>query len=64
MAAHAAGLEGVWLIFSEPMLKRIREHFKLPDYISIVTYVDLGYGDQTPYPVLRPKVKDIVLGRC
>ena len=63
LAAHAAGLEGVWLTFSEDMLTRIRAFFKLPDYINIVTYVDVGYGDQTPYPVLRPAVKDIVLGR-
>lgn len=64
LAAHAVGLEGVWLTFSEPMRDRLRKHFDLPDYISIVTYVDIGYGDQTPYPVLRPKVKDMVLGRC
>ncbi|MCL2565063.1 MAG: nitroreductase family protein [Defluviitaleaceae bacterium] len=64
LATHAAGLEGVWLTFNEPMLKRLRAHFNLPDYISIVTYVDIGYGDQTPYPVLRPHVKDMILGRC
>jgi nitroreductase len=64
LAAFAAGLEGVWLTFSDPMLKRLREYFKLPDYIRIVTYVDIGFGDQTPYPVLRPKVKDVVLARC
>lgn len=63
LAAHAAGLEGVWLTFSEAMLTRIRAHFQLPEYIRIVTYVDVGYGDQTPYPVLRSTVKEATLGR-
>ncbi|MCL2497537.1 MAG: nitroreductase family protein [Symbiobacteriaceae bacterium] len=64
LAAHAAGLEGVWLTFNEAMLQRLRAHFNLPEYINIVTYVDVGYGDQTPYPVLRPKVAEVTLGRC
>ena len=64
LAAHAAGLEGVWLTFvNKAMIPRIRARFDLPEYIRIVTYVDVGYGDQTPYPVLRPTVKDVTLGR-
>lgn len=63
LAAHAAGLEGVWLTFSDVMIERLRKHFDLPEYVSIVTYVDIGYGDQTPYPILRPAVQDVVLGR-
>ena len=63
LAAHAIGLEGVWLTFNGSMTDRLRQHFNVPDYISIVTYVDVGYGDQTPHPVLRPQVKDVVLGR-
>ena len=61
LAAHAAGLEGVWLTFNEAMIIRIRAHFDLPEYIRIVTYVDVGYGDQTPYPILRPAVKEVIL---
>ena len=64
LAAHAAGLEGVWLTFNEAMLQRIRAHFNLPEHIRIVTYVDIGYGDQSPFPVLRPEVKDVLLGNC
>ncbi len=63
LATHALGLEGVWLTFDDTMVNRLREHFKLPDYIKIVTYIDIGYGDQTPYPPQRSQVKDAVLGR-
>lgn len=64
LAAHAAGLEGVWLTFpDEKFCDRLRERFNLPDYIRLVTYVDVGYGDQTPFPPLRWDVKDTILGR-
>ena len=64
LAAHAAGLEGVWLTFpNEEFCNRLREKFQLPDYIRLVTYVDVGYGAQTPYPPLRHDVKDSILGR-
>lgn len=64
LAAHAAGLEGVWLTFpNEEFCDRLRKRFQLPDYIRLVTYVDVGYGDQTPHPPLRWDVKDTILGR-
>lgn len=64
LAAHAAGLEGVWLTFpNEEFCERLRKKFNLPDYIRLVTYVDVGYGAQTPHPPLRWDVKDTILGR-
>ncbi|MBP5198254.1 MAG: nitroreductase family protein [Lachnospiraceae bacterium] len=64
LAAHAAGLEGVWLTFpNEEFCDRLREKFNLPEYIRLVTYVDVGYGAQTPHPPLRWDVKDTILGR-
>ena len=63
LAAHAVGLESVWLTFNDEMCKRLRARFELPDYLRIVTYVDVGYGDQTPFPPLRWEVKDTVLAR-
>lgn len=64
LAAHAVGLEGVWLTFpNEEFCDRLRKRFDLPEYIRLVTYVDVGYGDQTPHPPLRWDVKDTVLGR-
>jgi nitroreductase len=62
LAAHAVGLEGVWLTFNDAIVERLRAQFSLPDYITPVTYVDVGYGDQTPYPVLRPPVEDVIIG--
>lgn len=63
LAAHAAGLESVWLTFSESMCKRLKARFDLPDYVRLVTYVDVGYGDQTPYAPQRWDVKDTILAR-
>lgn len=63
LAAHAVGLEGVWLTFDDTIIRRLREYFHVPDEISIVTYVDVGYGDQTPFPPLRYEVRDVVIGR-
>ena len=64
LAAHAAGLEGVWLTFpNEEFCNRLKEKFGLPDHIRLVTYVDVGYGAQTPHPPLRWDVKDTILGR-
>jgi nitroreductase len=64
LAAHAAGLEGVWLTFNDAIIKRLKDTFSLPGYITPVTYVDVGYGDQTPYPVLRPPVEETIIGRA
>ncbi len=62
MAAHAAGLEGVWLTFpNQEFSDRLKNKLNLPDYIRPVTYVDVGYGDQTPHPPLRWEVKDTIL---
>ncbi len=64
LAAHAVGLEGVWLTFpNEEFCDRLRMKFNLADYIRLVTYVDVGYGDQTPYPPLRWDVEDTILAR-
>jgi nitroreductase len=64
LAAYALGLDSVWLTLNEKIVERLRKKFDLPDYIHIVTYVDIGYGDQTPFPVERMNVTDAVLGRC
>lgn len=61
LAAHAYGLGGVWLTFNEEMKERLRKHFNLPDYISVVTYVDIGWPDQTPYPPQRISVEEALL---
>ncbi|MDR1398046.1 MAG: nitroreductase family protein [Desulfarculales bacterium] len=61
LAAHAYGLGGCWLTFSEGMLARLRKKFALPEYISPVTYVDVGWPVQMPFPVQRIAVAEALL---
>lgn len=63
LAAHALGLAGVWLTFNDEIMDRLRKQFNLPVHVRIVTYVDVGYGDQTPYPPQRDTVESAILGR-
>ena len=61
LAAHAYGLGGCWLTYtSEQMKQRIREFVGLPEDMRLVTYVDVGYPDQTPYAPQRMSVDDAV----
>jgi nitroreductase len=61
LAAHAHGLGGCWLTFSDGMLARLRKHFELPDHLQLVTYVDVGWPVQTPYPVQRIGVEEALI---
>ncbi|MBE6907359.1 MAG: hypothetical protein E7476_13900 [Ruminococcaceae bacterium] len=61
LAAHASGLAGVWLTFNNTMIERISKYFDLPEYIKVVTYVDIGYPNQTPYPPQRLTLEEAVL---
>jgi nitroreductase len=61
LAAHAYGLGGVWLTFNDAIKERLRTRFNVPDYVQIVTYVDIGWPDQTPYPPQRISVEEALL---
>lgn len=63
LAAHAAGLAGVWLTFNDAMIERISKHFNLPEHIKLVTYVDIGYPNQTPYAPQRKTLDEAVIAR-
>ena len=63
LAAHAYGLGGVWLTFNRKMRERLIERFAIPEYIDLVTYVDVGYPSQSPYPPLRPEPEDVIFAR-
>ena len=63
LMAHALGLGGCWLTFRGQMVPRIRERFNLPDYIEIVTYMDVGFPVQTPMPPSCMTVQEAVLVR-
>ena len=54
----------MWLTFpNQAFVDRLKETFSIPDEIRLFTYVDVGWGDQTPYPPLRWDVKDTILHR-
>lgn len=61
LAAHAGGLGGVWLTFNDTIKERLQNRFNLPEHIQPVTYVDIGWPDQTPYPPQRISVEEAVL---
>ncbi|MGE5614489.1 MAG: nitroreductase family protein [Bacillota bacterium] len=63
LAAHALGLGGVWLTFNDAMIDRISKFFSLPEYIKLVTYVDIGYPNQTPYAPQRKTLDEAVIAR-
>lgn len=63
LAAHAYGLGGCWLTFSDMMHERIVKHYKLPEHYDLVTYVDIGWPDQSPCPVWRCGVDEAVIHR-
>lgn len=63
LAAHALGLGGVWLTFSDTMIERISKYFDLPEHIKIVTYVDVGYPNQAPYAPQRKTLDEAVIAK-
>lgn len=63
LATHALGLGGVWLTFNDTMIERINKYFKLPEYIKLVTYVDIGYPTQTPYAPQRKTLQEAVIAK-
>lgn len=63
LTTHALGLGGVWLTFNDTMIERINKYFSLPEYIKLVTYVDIGYPTQTPYPPQRKTLNEAVIAK-
>lgn len=63
LATHAYGLSGCWLTFSENMRQRLIEHYAVPEYLKLVTYVDVGWPDQSPCPIWRCSVEEAVFHR-
>lgn len=64
LSAHALGLGGTWLTFtSDKMRERIREALKIGEEYDLMTYVDIGYPDQTPSAPDRISVQEAVIRR-
>ena len=63
LAAHAYGLGGCWLTFTDKMIERLRNRFNIPEHTKIVTYVDVGYPNQTPSAPRRLTLSEMVFAR-
>jgi len=63
LMAHALGLGAVWSTFSDKQIKDIREHYSLPDYIEVVTYMSVGWPKERVLPPARMSFKDAILVR-
>lgn len=63
LAAHAYGLGGCWLTFSDLMRERLIAHYSIPDHCKVVTYVDIGWPGQSPCPTWRCDVEEAVIHR-
>jgi len=61
LMAHALGLGGCWSTFSPQQIEGIQEHFSLPDYIAVVTYLSLGWAAEAVIPPARMSYKDAIL---
>jgi nitroreductase len=59
--AHALGLGGCWSTFSPKQIAGIHEHFNLPDYVEVVTYLSLGWAAEKVMPPARMSYKEAVL---
>jgi hypothetical protein len=44
-------------------MERLYQFLNLPDYLKLVTYVDIGWPDQTPAPLLRLELDEVVIRR-
>jgi nitroreductase len=64
LAAHAYGLGGCWLTFTDKMIERLNKRFNIPAHTKIVTYVDVGYPNQTPAPPRRLTLPEMVFARA
>jgi nitroreductase len=63
LMAHALGLGACWLTFRPDMKERLRQRFELEDEVQIVTYLDVGFPDQTPMPPGRITLEETLLAR-
>lgn len=62
LMAHALGLGATWMTFTKSEMQRIREHYELPDFIRIVTYIGLGWPRLGALAPGRIAVEEAILG--
>jgi nitroreductase len=61
LMAHALGLGAVWLTFVGNQQQAIRQRFRIPDYIDIVSYISIGWPAIEPLPPGRMELEAVLL---
>ena len=61
--AHALGLGAVWSTFSDAQIEEIHEHFHLPEYVDVITYMSVGWPKERVLSPAKISFKDAVLAR-
>jgi nitroreductase len=63
LMAHLLGLGGCWLTFNSAIEARLRKKFNLGDDLAVVTYMDVGFPNQTPRAPGRRALRECILAR-
>jgi nitroreductase len=61
LMAHALGLGGCWSTFTDEQIAGIHDHFGLPSYVRVVTYLSLGWAAEKVMPPARMGYRDAIL---
>jgi nitroreductase len=61
LMAHALGLGACWLTHGEESLKRLREYFRLPDYIVSRCHITIGWPDEAPIKSGRMSIYETII---
>jgi len=61
LMAHALGLGACWSTFSERQIQEIHDHFALPTYVEVVTYLALGWPAEAVLAPGRMAASDLIL---
>lgn len=61
LVAHVLGLGAVWLTFVGQQRQAIREHYRIPDYIDIISYIAVGWPAVHPLPPGRMELQAALL---
>jgi nitroreductase len=61
LSAHSFGLGAVWLTFEKGEAQFLQEKYRLPKYITLKTYIAVGWPAQFRLPPGRKSVQDALL---
>jgi nitroreductase len=61
LMAHALGLGAVWLTFEGGQLEAIRERYRIPEHVDIISYIAVGWPTVYPLPPGRMEVEAVLL---